>query len=58
MKAIVNRIFSGARQMAWTLLVALMIALHNFYKNDNQTPESFGKQKHTTEIQANGADKD
>lgn len=58
MKSMFNKIFSGLRRMAWTFLVALMIALHNFYKNDNQTPESFGKQKHPTEIQADGADKD
>jgi len=42
MKSLLHRIVKHVQRQVWAVIVAYMVALHNFYKNDDKLPDDIG----------------
>jgi len=61
MKVILYRLIVRTRRIVWAFIVAYMLGIHNFYKNEDKSLDDIIKTKYTiehNEMQENGAPKD
>ncbi len=54
MKAIATKLVRGTRKFFWTILVAFMVALHNFYKGEYHSPDDLRPKIDPTEQEKAG----
>ena len=57
-KPIVRQLLHGIRRILWSLIVAYMLGIHNFYHGDNKTKDESINTIEVKEDQSNGAPKD
>lgn len=58
MKSVLYRIFFWTKRQLWSLIVAYMLGLHNFYRGDEKTPDDIAITTEVNEAQESGTPKD
>ncbi len=58
MKVILRKIFYYLKRKVWIIIVAYMVGIHNFYKEEDKTPDEVILTIDDTEVQEDGAPKD
>jgi len=57
MKIIYFRLIKITRRILWSIIVAYMLGLHNFYTGENKTTDDIVIRIEVHEVQENGAPK-
>jgi len=58
MKTLFYQLLRWVRRKIWALLVAYMLALHNFYKGEDKTPDDIVITIEHNQVQEDGTPKD
>lgn len=58
MKVILRKIFYYLKRKTWIIIVAYMVGIHNFYKEEDKTPDEVILTIDDTEVQEDSAPKD
>ena len=58
MKSLFYKIIKSIRRTAWSILVAYMLGVHNFYRGEDKTSDTIVITIEHNEVQENGTPKD
>ncbi|HAP62391.1 MAG TPA: hypothetical protein DCR93_23800 [Cytophagales bacterium] len=57
-RALARQLVRWLKHQLWGLTVAYMVGIHNFWKEDDTTPDEIGLQDEVIEVQRDTGDKD
>ena len=58
MKSLFHQLIRCVRRIIWAIIVAYMLGMHNFYKEEDKTPDDIAIIIELNEVQADGTPKD
>ena len=58
MKSLLYQLLKYVRRKIWAIIVAYMLGMHNFYKEENKTPDDIVITIEYNEVQENGTPKE
>ena len=58
MKSLFHKLITRIRRIMWSVIVAYMLAMHNFYKGEDKTADNIVITIEHNEVQEDGVPKD